>query len=320
MSKIEWTNKTWNPVTGCDKVSQGCKNCYAQVMHKRLMGIMPAKYSKPFLGNIETHIDELSKPLHWKKPCMIFVNSMSDLFHKDVPFEFIDKVFDTMDAASRHTFQIATKRADRMKEYYQWKANGNGFKFEQWPLKNVWLIVSCEDQNNTDRIKYLLECPSVVHGVSLEPLLGPIYIKVHLQKQQTICSCDTVFAACNCDNYCTSAGKKNGITWVIAGGESGHHARPMHPDWVRSLRDQCASAGVPFFFKQWGEFVPFEDEDRPHGYMYSSTGTDDFDNVNIILTREKVMYAKVGKKKSGNFLDGKQHLEFPTGNRKLATV
>lgn len=271
MSKIEWTDVTWNPVTGCDKVSQGCKNCYAEVMHKRLMGMFPKKYMKPFLGNIQLHPKELEKPARWRKPRMVFVNSMSDLFHKDVPFPFIQHVFAVMATYTDHTYQIVTKRADRMLEFFHHMQgvmdrvfDGKVGKIQ--PLANVWLGVSCEDQKTAEeRIPLLLQCPAAIHFVSCEPLLGPI------------------------DHVTPS------IKWVICGGESGHHARPMHPDWVRSLRDQCAAAGVPFFFKQWGEWNP-----------------DDFDTTIARRVDEHgtLMY-KVGKKRSGNLLDGKRYLEFP---------
>jgi protein gp37 len=156
MTKIEWTDQTWNPVTGCDKVSQGCKNCYAEVMHRRLMGMFPDKYSKPFLGNVELHEDELEKPFTWKSPRMVFVNSMSDLFHEDVPFDFIDRVYNTMLANPRHTYQILTKRPERMRLYYEKRIGG-------WGGPNIWLGVSCEDQKTADeRIPFLLQVPVAV--------------------------------------------------------------------------------------------------------------------------------------------------------------
>lgn len=250
MTKIEWTDVTWNPVTGCDKVSQGCKNCYAEVMHRRLRGMFPEKYSKPFLGNIEVHADELMKPTTWKKPHMVFVNSMSDLFHYKVPFSFIYQVFAVMDVCRQHTFQILTKRPDRMLEFMNAYCEYPGTNRQ--PLPNVWLGVSCEDQKQADlRIPLLLQAPAAIRFLSCEPLLAPIDLDNHLPIMER------------------SAG--NDLHWVIAGGESGHHARPMHPDWVRSIRDQCHAANVPFFFKQWGEWLPLEFDAQPPFRFFSST-------------------------------------------------
>lgn len=346
MSKIEWTNVTWNPVTGCNKVSQGCKNCYAEIMHRRLRGMFPDKYKSPFLSGVDLHYDELLKPLDWKTDRMVFVNSMSDLFHEDVPFDFIDLVYQTMAYCYSHTFQVLTKRAKRMAEYYVWKNAGNGVVFPEWPLKNVWIGVSCEDQAAADeRIPFLAELPSAVRFLSCEPLLGPI----DLTKVNPAPGRD------NHDDYLRgiyypigrkspTAGIRHGktIQWVITGGESGHRARPVHPDWVRSLRDQCAAAGVPFFFKQWGEFLPFEPTAQPpfwrnvaSGHEYDSHGMDFYDAETgepgkwhghrwfdpmdaITLSLETKSgdcnFLKVGKHNSGNRLDGKEYLNFPTLN------
>ena len=266
MSKIEWTDEVWNPVTGCTKVSDGCRNCYAERMHARLHSMGQRKYKKPF-STVVCHPDDLEIPLRWRKPRMVFVNSMSDLFHPDVPFEFIAKVFDVMcsgmvlsckkckDGTDKfheqdemcfrelpvHTYQILTKRPERISEFICWIS-------ENWdgdsPLsvtmdvagnfgENVWLGVSVEDQKTAEeRIPVLLEIPAAKRFVSCEPLLGPILLPYYL------------------NNYTTS--QCSFIHWVIVGGESGPKARPMHPDWVRALRDQCTQADVPFFFKQWG--------------------------------------------------------------------
>lgn len=324
MTKIEWTNVTWNPVTGCNKVSQGCKNCYAEIMHRRLRGMFPKKYTGAFLSGANTHYGELMKPHDWKKPVMVFVNSMSDLFHKDVPFEFIDLVFVTMSDTERHTYQVLTKRAERMYEFYEWKKAGNGFKFDRWPLQNVWVGVSCEDQENADeRIPFLIKVPAAIRFLSCEPLIDKID-----------------FRLVPGFNLAGAAGQdllRN--FWVIAGGESGHNARPMHPDWLRKIRDQCKVASVPFFFKQWGEFMPYE----PHWqapFYYSSGGSalfdghqmnfldpetgeagrwngrrwyDPMDSVTLCVETKSrnCAFLHFGKKHSGNFLDGIQHLEFP---------
>lgn len=342
MSKIEWTNVTWNPVTGCNKVSQGCKNCYAEIMHRRLRGMFPKKYNNTFLAGAEMHHSELFKPLEWKKGRMVFVNSMSDLFHNDVSFDFIDLVYQTMADCYSHTFQVLTKRAHRMAEFYIWKNAGNGVQFPEWPLKNVWIGVSCEDQAAVDeRVPFLAELPAIVRFLSCEPLLGPI----DLTKVNPAPGRD------NYDDYLrgiyyplerksSTAGINHGKTvqWVITGGESGHHARPVHPDWVRSLRDQCKAAGVPFFFKQWGEYLPFQESSPPFwrnvatGQEYDGHGMDMIDphtggagkwqgfkwydamdsiTLCIDTKSDNCSFLKVGKHKSGNRLDGKQHLEFP---------
>lgn len=343
MSKIEWTNVTWNPVTGCNKVSQGCRNCYAEIMHRRLRGMFPEKYGKPFLGGVETHDGELDKPFNWKKGRMVFVNSMSDLFHDSVPFSFIDQVYDVMDACYSHTFQVVTKRAKRLLEYYAWKYHGNGLPFKrEWPLKNVWVGVSCEDQATADeRIPFLAEVPAVIRFLSCEPLLS----RIDLTKVNPAPGRD------NYDDYLRGLyypidrptknaaiphGKR--VHWVIAGGESGHQARPVHPDWVRSLRDQCKDAEVPFFFKQWGEYLPFEPTQPPFwrnaatGNEYDGHGMnmidgetgeagkwkgfkwyDPMDSITLCVETKSAdcNFLKVGKHNSSNRLDGKQHLEFP---------
>jgi protein gp37 len=210
-SNIEWTEITWNPVTGCTKVSDGCKHCYANVMAKRLEAMKSPRYSNGF--NVTLHHDLIDLPLKWKKPKIIFVNSMSDLFHKDVPFEFIREVFKTMQSASQHTFQILTKRSERLLELSS---------DLPWP-SNVWQGVSIENESTLSRIDHLKKVPAAVRFLSLEPLLGPL-----------------------------KALDVNGIHWVIVGGESGPGARPMKEDWVNEIQQKCVAAGVPFFFKQWG--------------------------------------------------------------------
>lgn len=285
MSKIEWTDKTWNPVTGCTKVSQGCKNCYAERMYERFNG-------KGSFKNITCHDDRLTHPLHWKKPSMIFVNSMSDLFHEDVPFTFIDSVFDMMDAANWHSFQILTKRPERMIEFYTWKKEGNGFKFsERWPLANVWIGVSVEDQKAADeRIPLLMQIPAAVRFLSCEPLLASIDLSNWLTNSEY----RTLYRDCD---YPTTY---NSIGWVIVGGESGHGARPMHPDWVGQIRDQCIKGNIPFFFKQWGEYLPVLD--------YIEIG--DYKTKSSIL-EHGFYFEKTGKKKAGRLLDGQLYSEYP---------
>jgi protein gp37 len=275
-SKIEWTDRTWNPVTGCTKVSQGCKNCYAERLYERFHGHGSFK-------NILMHSNRLDQPLHWKKPSMVFVNSMSDLFHEDVPFEFVDMCFMIMAEASTHTFQILTKRPERLLEYSK-----NNLLEDLWPLPNVWLGVSVEDQKAADeRIPVLIKIPAAVRFLSCEPLLGPINLSIRFS------SCSTIEALHS--HPCTSIDKPF-ISWVICGGESGPGARPMHPEWARSLRDQCQAAGVPFFFKQWGEWVSVSEVAGPGKHFSFSDGT---------------TVRHTGKKLAGNLLDGLQHLEMP---------
>lgn len=210
-SKIEWTEATWNPVTGCTKVSPGCKFCYADRMAKRLHAMGQERYRNGFQLTLQEDLVDL--PLRWRKPRLIFVNSMSDLFHKDVPLEFIARCFETMAAASQHTFQVLTKRPERVAEI------GSALP---WP-PNVWMGTSVENANYTWRVRELARVPAQVRFLSVEPLIGPIR-RLPLR----------------------------GVHWVIVGGESGPGARPMLPEWVTDLRDQCVGREVPFFFKQWG--------------------------------------------------------------------
>src|SRR5512141_922921 len=210
-SAIEWTESTWNPVTGCTKISPGCTHCYAERMAKRLQAMGQPNYVNGF--KLTMHENALEKPLEWKKPQVIFVNSMSDLFHKDVPVDFIQQVFDVMRRANWHTFQVLTKRAERLQELDSQI---------EWPA-NVWMGVSVENQDYTYRIDHLRQTHARIKFLSLEPLLGPL---PHLNLK--------------------------GINWVIVGGESGPGARPLLEEWVIDIRDQCKAKHVPFFFKQWG--------------------------------------------------------------------
>jgi protein gp37 len=210
-SAIEWTEATWNPTTGCNKVSPGCKNCYAERMAMRLQAMGQPNYAKGF--ELTLHPGMLDVPLRWKRPQTIFVNSMSDLLHEDVPMEFIKRVFDVMRTAHWHRFQVLTKRAERLAE-----VNAN----VQW-APNIWMGVSVETEKYAHRIDHLRATAARVKFLSLEPLLGPL-ARLDLR----------------------------GMDWVIVGGESGPGARTIAPEWVTSLRDQCTSAGVAFFFKQWG--------------------------------------------------------------------
>ena len=218
-SAIEWTDATWNPVTGCTKVSPGCKNCYAETFAERWRGVPDHPYEQGF--DLRLWQRRLELPLTWRKPRRIFVNSMSDLFHEDVPFEFIDQVFRTMRSADWHQFQLLTKRADRMAEYVRERAG----ELEQ-SSPNVWLGTSVETQTYVPRAEVVSTLPSAVRFLSCEPLLGPLDLGGVLAPAL--------------------------INWVIVGGESGPGARPMRKTWVESIRKQCRDAAVPFFFKQWG--------------------------------------------------------------------
>lgn len=224
---IEWTDATWNPTTGCDRISPGCDHCYALKMAGRLKLMGSARYqtdgdpktSGPGFG-VALHPDALDQPLRWKRPRRIFVNSMSDLFHQDIGSAFIAAVFDVMARCPQHTFQVLTKRSQRMRQLM-----GTAVPGEHWPLSNVWLGVSIENDRYTYRANQLRDTRAGVRFLSCEPLLGPLP------------SLDV-----------------SGIDWVIVGGESGPGARRMDPGWAREIRDQCVTAGVPFHFKQWGNF------------------------------------------------------------------
>jgi protein gp37 len=210
-SDIEWTESTWNPLTGCTKISPGCRYCYAERMARRLQAMGQPNYANGFKLTVHEHT--LEAPLSWKKPQVIFVNSMSDLFHRDVPVEFIQQVFSVMHRASWHTFQVLTKRSERLVELSPQV---------DWP-DNVWMGVSVETQDYAFRIDHLRQTGASTRFLSLEPLLGPL-TRLDLRD----------------------------INWVIVGGESGPGARPLQEEWVLAIRDQCQGARVPFFFKQWG--------------------------------------------------------------------
>ena len=215
ISTIEWTDATWNPTTGCDKVSPGCKNCYAERMAARLKAMGQPRYRNGFELTLQD--DVVTLPLRWRKPRLIFVNSMSDLFHDSVPTDFIRRCFDVMNEARHHIYQILTKRPERALEIAG---------VLPW-AENIWLGTSVESSRYICRVSTLQQVPALVRFLSVEPLLSRI-----------------------------SELPLESIDWVIVGGESGPNARPMNPEWVRILRDQCVAGGVPFFFKQWGAFGP----------------------------------------------------------------
>ena len=270
-TNIAWTNCTWNPLRGCTEISPGCAHCYAAAVAARFSGLgqpyeglayRDANGRAHWTGQVRTVPEKLAEPLKWKKPRMVFVNSMSDLFHEDVPDEYIAAVFGVMAACPQHTFQVLTKRSERLRHWFAWlprhydgpRRTDLPWYTEDlvtrlklapetdWPLPNVWLGVSVEDQRRADeRIPHLLRTPAAVRFLSVEPLLGPVDLE----------------RAVPCGYYCDPAvghvdhyPALDGIHWVIVGGESGPGFRPMNLDWARSIRDQCQAAGVPFFYKQ----------------------------------------------------------------------
>lgn len=370
-TKIEWTRgadgslgETWNPVAGCTWASPGCDHCYAATMTRRLEAMGQADYAgltthKHFNGVVRPLPHKLDAPLKWRKPRRVFVNSMSDLFHKDVPFEFVDRVFAVMASSSRHTYQVLTKRPERMAAYLarvtaMGAEHANLFQsslidyysrhgvdlscpyqvpgrptpelrfiydsavgvdprsriedrakgafgethWRPWPLSNVWLGTSVENQETADeRIPHLLRCPAAVRFLSCEPLLGSLRM-----------------------NF-TDMGDVDDLGWIIVGGESGPGARPMHPQWARDLRDQCVSAGVPFFFKQWGEWRDGSWGGPPAAVL--SNGRYVFPDTyegRVALSAElrgewdrfhPAAMARVGKKHAGRLLDGREWNEMP---------
>ena len=320
-SKIEWTDVTWNPTRGCSLVSKGCENCYAMKQAHRFSGPGGAyegltrlgKHGPVWTGDIRLVPETLDQPLRWRKPRRVFVNSMSDLFHEGLTNEEIAAVFGVMAAAHAHTFQVLTKRPKRMLEWFRWiDREGNGSRTDRadevitimfgvgalnnyltrndhdnvgegdwdhliddpppWPLPNVWLGVSVEDQKTADeRIPLLLRTPAAVRFISAEPLIGPVDIGRAASPRTE----GEWLSEVECGH--------RKLHWAIVGGESGHGARPMHPDWARSIRDQCVEVGVAFHFKQWGAFT-----NGPGGFV------------------------RVGKKAAGRVLDGRTWDEFPT--------
>lgn len=338
---IEWTHipgfrgETWNPIVGCSIVSKGCTNCYAmRVAAQRLDG----NPKTPHYGGTTTRVNNNPvwtgkverapektwlKPFSWRDPRSVFVNSMGDLFHEDVPDDWISQTFAVMACNPRHIFIILTKRPLRMRDYCQelqsklYHCQSNAphptgakplyemFDFGIMPsvLPNVWLGVSVEDQQSADeRIPLLLDTPAAVRFASCEPLLGPLDIEEHLQRPDAV------------GKYVLP-----GLNWVIAGGESGPDARPMHPDWVRSLRDQCASAaGVPFFFKQWGEWAPGSHlqhlGDEIDGCQYGS-----FDPEHDWQRGKEsdCTLFRIGKVRAGHLLDGTAHHAWPECVREM---
>lgn len=335
---IEWTDATWNPVRGCSRVSEGCRNCYAEKVAYRFSGEgqpyegLLAKGGQ-WNGQIKLVEHLLEQPLRWKKPRRIFVNSMSDLFHENVPTDFILKVFMVMRQAKQHTFQVLTKRPERMRRILtEWLPPAEALADMSLNIKppapNIWLGVSVEDQKTADeRIPLLLQTPAAVRWISAEPLLGEIRLSTCEQSfQYMTAEYNSYLDYLSGLRTIYNNGEKeefrqyHGLDWVVVGGESGKDARPMHPDWVRSLRDQCVDAGVSFLFKQWGEWLP--GERVPDGAHYLScsdgkimAGSHTTKRENLGSHRDKysgqLITLKVGKKKAGRTLDGRTWDEYP---------
>lgn len=396
-SSIEWTDSTWNPVLGCSKVSEGCRGCYAiGQAHIRKSNPNP-KVAEAFAGL--THLvngkpewtnrinllpERLEQPLHWRKGRRIFVNSLSDLFHQDVPEEFVDRVFAVMALTPQHTYQVLTKRPDRMAEYCSdpwrfWRCVHEHFigptlsshdDVEEWcqrkgvsrserdrrknllyydtqgnldrtclPLPNVWLGTSVEDQPSADaRIPHLLRCPARVRFLSCEPLLGPVDLErwldpvgvdcpdvcperryVKRSEIETACRGDECYPLCpDCGAAAQWTGYDEGLDWVIVGGESGAKARRSHIQWYRDLRDQCVRAGVPFFFKQWGEWT-VDSEDLETTFPGHDNALVPLDptprrkgqHLTPAELETAVHMRRVGKKAAGRVLDGRTWDELP---------
>lgn len=349
-TKIEWTEATWNPITGCTVHSAGCANCYAMKLagtrlahHPSRAGLtIDTKAGPVWNGQVRFNAEWLTQPLTWKRPRMIFVCAHGDLFHESVPDAWIDRVFAVMAMAPQHTFQVLTKRSARMRDYFSaqerradildaashiardWKENARAvWSLETWPLPNVWLGVSVEDQRAADeRVPDLLATPAAVRWLSCEPLLGPVDLRWIAEPDEEKDGVIDALLGCNwierdrgeefrparpghqdrimhrwvCSPEADILANRK-LDWIVVGGESGPGARPMHPDWPRSLRDQCSAAGVPFFFKQWGTWASVSEVEGPGQHHHFDDGT---------------TVRQVGKKAAGRLLDGVQHDGMPS--------
>ena len=347
-TKIEWTNATWNPITGCTLVSEGCRNCYAAELavgrlqhHPSRAGLARrnAEGAAKFTGEVRFNEGWLDQPLRWTKPRRIFVCAHGDLFHENVPYAWIDRVFAVMALSPQHVFQVLTKRPERMRDYFepycQRRADGLGnavlelgytgpLETLQWPLPNVWLGVSVEDQATADaRIPLLLDTSAAKRWISAEPLLGPLDVNWAVTRNRL----EMASGFLKRGFFSPGLEKLRSLDWVVVGGESGRGARPMHPDWARDLRDQCAAAEVAFFFKQWGawanstelEAMPLCAEDfifKASGQVLGAGGRDGRKMLGMVESdwREQggAWMSRLGKKAAGHLLDGVEHRAFPS--------
>ena len=360
-SHIEWTDATWNIITGCTLVSEGCRHCYAAKLAATRLANPPsrkglarqnAKGEYKFTGEVRFNEQWLDQPLRWKRPRKIFVCAHGDLFHEGVSDDWLDQVFAVMALCPQHVFQVLTKRPERMRAYFAggalnrvWNAavaldcqhhvaNDEVGSFllpadpknPTWPLPNVWLGTSVEDQERADeRIPVLLDTPAAVRWISAEPLLGPVdlqSIKIACPNDPADCcggqAYDDVLNRTTTCRACEGPEVWNGprLDWVVVGGESGAGARPMHPDWARSLRDQCKDAGVPFLFKQWGSNEPGEllDDGRDEPWRRWASGEENWALSEYGKPKDslaKWKFSNVGKARAGRMLDGVEHNGYP---------
>jgi len=342
-TKIEWSEYSWNPIRGCSRVTDGCRHCYAEDQAARIIaqdrdrGVPEGQGAYDGLlakggqwnGQIKFVPELLDQPVRWTKPRRIFVNSMSDLFHENVAEDVIQRIFAIMAVASQHTFQVLTKRAERMRDVLsgkdlRWILEGVSSLTQEgvidrgsyeltWPLPNVWLGVSIEDQAAAnERIAHLLETPASVRWLSMEPLLGPVDLEtIQLPSGE-------VFNAFYGWHTAGAYDRVSGVDWVVVGGESGPQARPMHPQWARNLRDQCEASSVPFLFKQWGEWTPGENVEWAEGLAKTARrfgndwlfSTESLSGADGHVDDEPDLYW-VGKQSAGRRLDGNLYDGYP---------
>ncbi|KJS38309.1 MAG: hypothetical protein VR70_10290 [Rhodospirillaceae bacterium BRH_c57] len=326
---IAWTDETWNPIRGCSRVSEGCRNCYAEGMAARFIGpgqpfeglAKRVNGEARWTGDVRLIEHKLADPLRWKRPRKVFVNSVSDLFHENVTDDMRDRILAAMALAPQHTFQVLTKRPQQMQRYCReiigrsqtiaatagqdyWRALS---ALSQAPLRNVWLGVSAENQSAAnERVPLLLDTPAAVRFVSMEPLLGPVDLTAIYGRMGDALQTDALngWEYHHDDDGQRTKGAK--LDWVIVGGESGLKARPLHLDWARSLRDQCAGGEVPFLFKQHGEWIGVPDLRNLTGGQGPGFGV--FDHCEYDADHEAV---RVGKRAAGRLLDGVLHDGYP---------
>lgn len=333
-SLIEWCDATINVVYGCTPQSPGCDHCYAACLSPRLGVLTDGTHKNGrWTGKLNIFPERMLQACRWRKPRRIFVNSMGDLFHRDVPDETLDTVFAVMALCPQHVFLVLTKRPEKMRGYLTdtstARADGRGEALSlinphepleciPWPLPNVWLGVTAENQAMADyRIPILLDTPAAKRFVSIEPMLGPIRLDYIRQPSADLNALKGHWEQVDHwnPNY-TGVNLESKLSWVICGGESGPGARPMHPDWVSGLRDQCVESGVPFFFKQWGEFHEADDNitawhGRIDGVFVGDSFLSGYGNIRPDIPSSGVNMCRVGKKRAGRTLDGRTWEQFP---------